>query len=705
MPNLRLRRPTQPTDADLRSHPSPRRMRITRFAIPRVALLGGFTTLALCSTSAYAASSQAHKISTAASATLAAAISLSSLLWAALAAAGLAIAALLWQLSKQKQQLQQQQFQVQAAQIFTDLSGASIVSLSEVEPLLQKSLAAARTLLKAERMGFYRVKTGSATLEQYDWPSDWQYYVASQGWIAAESIEAGLTSASDYPPDAEWLPANAFQPARRSPVVFNNTLQGEMDLEHRRFLHAAGAKASLNVPVFHDTGADGTGKHETILWGYLIVHHCSQSHLWQTAEVSFVQQLSVHLQQLLYRIAADVNIRRSHAATQQSKQQAQQAKQEVAQTKQIVQQTQHAAAVINRQKQQQQELRRQQKEQLNAQISKLSRDIQGVFQGDLTIRTPLSQGELKTIAEAFNLTVAKLESLISQAKQSTDQINRFFNNHEHTALQLAKVNQQQTQESLQTLETIRSIKAAMASVVSDAQQAAQAAHQVATSAAAGKQIMTQTATTLNTLNKTTARATTQISQLIRSGHNVSYMTTMMSDIAAEMQQLSSQATRDVEALVGTAALPVGRQQPLADTTAALHKLSQKAVSESRLIDTFLTSVQQNTAGIIEALHQIDAQVLASSQAVDSTQQNLDDVFTLSHQFETLAQSVTQATEQQSQASQTAVALVTDVVNLSEQTSDFSQAMARSLQDNSQTAQKLRELISTFSVSEPQRLAS
>ncbi|MEL6856303.1 MAG: hypothetical protein AAFO83_14520, partial [Cyanobacteria bacterium J06607_13] len=70
-----------------------------------------------------------------------------------------------------------------------------------------------------------------------------------------------------------------------------------------------------------------------------------------------------------------------------------------------------------------------------------------------------------------------------------------------------------------------------------------------------------------------------------------------------------------------------------------------------------------------------------------------------------AQSVTQATEQQSQASQTAVALVTDVVNLSEQTSDFSQAMARSLQDNSQTAQKLRELISTFSVSEPQRLAS
>ncbi|MEO1683611.1 MAG: GAF domain-containing protein [Cyanobacteria bacterium J06631_12] len=701
MPELRLRRLIQPIHEGVRlrshsrSHPQPHPVRSARFA-----LIACLVSLGL-----HSASAHAYPSSTAASIKVAAAVNLPSLLWAALAAAGFAIAVLFWQLSKQKKQLQRQQFQVQAAQIFTDLSGASIVSLSEVEPLLRKSLEAARTLLGVERIAFYRVKTNSATLEQYDWPSDWQYYVANRGWIAAESIAVGLTSASDYPPDAEWLPASAFQPTRRSPVVFNNTLQGEMDLEHRRFLHAAGAKSSLNVPVFHDTGADGTGKHETVLWGYLVLHHCNQAHLWQTGEIGFVQQLSVHLQQLLYRIAADVNIKRSHAATQQSKQLAQQAKQEVAQTKQIVQQSQHAAAVINRQKQQQQELRRQQDAQLREQISQLSQDIQGVFQGDLTVRARLNQGELKTVAEVFNLTVAKLESLVTQVKQSTDQVNSFFSNHEKTALQLTEISQQQAQESLQTLETMRSVTSMMHSVVNNAQQAAQAAHKMAATAAAGQQTMVQTATSLQTLDTTTVRATNQISQLIRSAHNVSYMTTMMSDIAVEMQQLSAQATRDVEALAGTAALPADRQQPLADTTAALSKLSKKAVSESRLIDTFLNSVQQNTAHIIEALNQINQQVIESSQAVDSTQQNLDDVFALSHQFEALAQSVTQVTEQQSLASQTAVVLVTDVVNLSEQTADFSQAMARSLQANTQTAEQLREFVSTFRVSESQELAS
>ncbi|MEL6161739.1 MAG: hypothetical protein AAFR18_21215, partial [Cyanobacteria bacterium J06627_32] len=256
-----------------------------------------------------------------------------------------------------------------------------------------------------------------------------------------------------------------------------------------------------------------------------------------------------------------------------------------------------------------------------------------------------------------------------------------------------------------TRETMRSVTGMMHSVVNNAQQAAQAAHKMAATAAAGQQTMVQTATSLQTLDTTTVRATNQISQLIRSAHNVSYMTTMMSDIAVEMQQLSAQATRDVEALAGTAALPADRQQPLADTTAALSKLSKKAVSESRLIDTFLNSVQQNTAHIIEALNQINQQVIESSQAVDSTQQNLDDVFALSHQFEALAQSVTQVTEQQSLASQTAVVLVTDVVNLSEQTADFSQAMARSLQANTQTAEQLREFVSTFRVSESQELAS
>jgi methyl-accepting chemotaxis protein PixJ len=586
--------------------------------------------------------------------------------------------------------LSEQRTETQKAQLFAYITGSPVMALSDIEPVIEMSLQRALDILKADRVAFYQVATDTAASR-----------IASR--ILVRSHMPEFHSAEEAFNPADWMPTDSSSTAspddflldqnldeflcdldQRSDqaIVFNDIAAAEVDDRHREFLKAMAVQSSLSVPVFSETEANNTKgetTRETTIWGYLIVHHCREAHVWQADEISFVQQLAAQLKLVVDRIAATENMRRSRFETQASQQ--------------VAQQSQQQAAALTRQQQQQKVEYRRQEESLQQQITALAREIEGVSQGDLTVRAQVSKGKLKTIASVFNATIAKLEELVTQIQQSTHQVDTVFAQNEQAATALTKVAHQQTQQAIRTLETVSTAYESMDSVVDIANEASKSARQVAEKAEAGEVAIQQTSEKIQALNNTANSAVIQIGQLVRSAHNVSYMTAMISEIAAEMKLIASQnASKEAGEKDSEGDLERARAM------AAIAKLSERAVSEASIIDAFLTSAQRTSEQIAQAMAQLNEQVKDSNQSVLNSQQNLSEVLAIAKQFERVAQSVSLAAQTQPQVTQTAAELLESAASLSAQTSQVSEEMAESLQKAIETSRQLQHSVSVFKVS-------
>jgi methyl-accepting chemotaxis protein len=238
----------------------------------------------------------------------------------------------------------------------------------------------------------------------------------------------------------------------------------------------------------------------------------------------------------------------------------------------------------------------------------------------------------------------------------------------------------------------------MDSVVDMAQEASQGARQVAEKAEAGSAAISQTSAQIQLLNQSANTAVKRIEQLVRAVHNVSYMTAMISEIAAEMKLLASKSLYADGQIEEVTEEMSARDREISSSMAKMAKLSERAISEAGIIDSFLSSTQQISEQIAQTMAQINQQVTDSNQSVISSQQNLSEVLAISRQFEQVAQSVSQAARTQPQVTQSAANLINAAVHLSEQTTQVSEEMADSLQQAIDSTRKLQDSVSVFKVS-------
>ncbi|MGB7247533.1 MAG: GAF domain-containing protein [Phormidesmis sp.] len=588
--------------------------------------------------------------------------------------------------------LEQQRIETQKAQLFANVTSASALTLTEFNPVLDQSLQGARQLLGADRVVFYRVEANEAASEPRTEATRRQQNI--KGQIVAESAAPELAIKQSYPENIHWLPTEALT-QETSLAASRNALVSQpptvtcyiaevSDERYRAFLETCQVRASLSVPVFQRLANDDVpGGSQSILWGYMVVHHCRSAHTWQANEIGFVEQLCAQLEFVLERITATERVRRSHQETQQSKQE--------------VERSQLAAEALTLTQKQQENAKRQHEKRIQQQVSQLAQDIEGVFHGDLTVRARVDEGELKAVADVFNLTITKLEALVAQVKHSTHQIDSFFTETEQIAQQLSDTSSQQVQAANRTFKTIRVTSLSIASIASRAQDAAEIAHQVSDKAQVSETASAQALAKIQALEQTSTDAVSTIERLLRPAHNVSYMSAMLTEIAAEMKECSEQAIQAIEQTSSENGRSPSDHHKLKQKISEIAKLSEKAISEVSLIETFLDSVPQTTRQVVEAMTQVNQQMASSHQTVHRSQQATSEALAISRQFEQSARFISQATQEQSQASQSATSLVEAAADLAMQTSSFSQEMARSLQRTLTTAHELRSSVDFFNV--------
>ncbi|HEY9877184.1 MAG TPA: methyl-accepting chemotaxis protein [Leptolyngbyaceae cyanobacterium] len=475
---------------------------------------------------------------------------------------------------------------------------------------------------------------GSERVVIYRFKKDWS------GEIVSESVAANLPSAYDEQLTDPCIPQETLAKYRTEELLLVNDVEkAKLHPEHLQLLRSLKVRSILSVPIVS----------QGQLYGLLITHHCTRVHPWQESEVDVLKQLGTQIGLVIERVN-------------------------------LLQQTQDLA-----------EEQKQIKEGLQRNALQLLMDVDPVSQGNLTVRAKVTEDEIGTVADSYNATIASLRKIVRQVQEAARQVSDTTDTNQSSVRSLSDAAALQAGEILAALERVQEMADSVRLVATNAEQAEAAMQQAAETVEAGDQAMNRTVEGFMAIRETVAETTKKVKRLGESSQKISNVVNLISGFAAQTNMLalnaSIEASRAGEDGKGFAVV--------AEEVRELARQSAEATTE---IEKLVASIQSETNAVVMAMEAGTEQVVAGTQLVDETRQNLNKITDVSRQISELVESIAQATVVQSQASETVSETMNTVAAIATQNSSAANEVSESFEQLRTVAQALQNEVARFKVS-------
>ena len=334
---------------------------------------------------------------------------------------------------------------------------------------------------------------------------------------------------------------------------------------------------------------------------------------------------------------------------------------------------------------------RQDKEQLQQEVINLLLEIEGAQRGDLTVQAPITPGEVGSIADAFNATIASLRQLVLQVQGVANQVQQVAQAGAESITHLTTAAQTQREQVQASLETVAAMNQSIAQVTELAQQAAEVAHSARIEAEAGDGKINQTVVSIEGLRATVAATAKKVKRLAEASQEISQIVGIISGISEKTNLLafnaSIEATRAGEHGQGF--------RVVADE---VRRLAQQVTEATREIEQRVTNIQEGTGDVLQAMETGTSEVVASTQLVQSTRETLQGLAQLSQDIDQLLQEIARQTHAQREASQEVNQRMGEVNAIATRTASESQTVAHSLEDLLAVVADLQTSVARFRLS-------
>ena len=330
------------------------------------------------------------------------------------------------------------------------------------------------------------------------------------------------------------------------------------------------------------------------------------------------------------------------------------------------------------------------KEQLQQQVISLLRDIEGVAQGDLTVRANGSEGEMGKVADFFNAIIESLRAIVTQVKGTTGEVNTSLGETEGSLRQLAEDAQKQSEEITRTLYSVQKMTLSIQEVASSARQAAQVARRASERAELGEEAMERTVRGILTLQGTVGDTAKKVQRLGESSQKISKVAALINRIAIQTNLLAINA--------GVEAARAGEEgQGFAVVAKEVGALAARSASATKEIERIIDSIRLEISEVVEFIELSSAQAAEGSLLVEKSKGSLGEILEVSQQIDQLSQMISTATLSQAETSESVNTLMKDIALASNRSSDASRQISSSLQQTVQASKLLQESVETFKV--------
>ena len=509
-----------------------------------------------------------------------------------------------------------------------DISRQSI----DINSILKVTTQEIRQLLKTDRAALYRFNP--------DWSGDFIAESVSSGWIKLVGTEIGTGIK-----DIHLVESQGGRYRNKESLAVEDIYTAGHDPCHVELLEQFQARAYVLVPVF-------VGQQ---LWGILAVYQNSGPRYWDTADVTLLNQL-----------AGQVGV----------------ALEQVKSLEQLRVQSEQLTNAATREKAA--------KEQLQQRVIQLLAAVQPVFSGDLTVRVPITEDEVGTIADAYNNTIQSLRKIVSQVQSVAGKMTETSQNSGAAIGKLSHQAEEQLHEVTRALDQIQGMVVSTQAVANNAQQVEIAVQQANQTVRAGDAAMNRTVDSILAIRETVAETSKKIKRLSESSQKISKVVSLIGNFTTQTQLLALNAS--IEA---TRAGEYGRGfSVVADEVRSLARQSADATRE---IEKLVQDIQSETGAVSTAMDVGIQQVVGGTNLVNDTRQQLNEIVSATAKISQLVQGITQATLAQTEQSHLVTQAMTDVATLATKNSAQSSQISTSFQDLMVTAQQLQTSVGQFKV--------
>lgn len=514
-------------------------------------------------------------------------------------------------------------------QAVTRIAGRLLRSL-EIEGIFKIATQEIRQMLQVERVALYKFNP------------DWS------GRFVAESVAAGWSRLMDTMPviaDSNLQDTQGGRYRNNQTLAVNDIYTVDHSPCHVELLEQMEARAYMIVPVFVNQN----------LWGLLGAYQNSGSRVWEESEVSSLAQIGIQVGAVLKQ--ADY-------------------------LEQLRQQSEQLTQIAQREKAA--------KEQLQQRAIQLLVSVRPALDGNLTVRAPITEDEVGTIADAYNNTLQSLRKIVMQVQEASRKVAQTSLDSECSMSGLTSQAQQQVQALNRALDEIQAMVSSTSVVATDAQQVELAAQRTNHTVRQGDAAMNRTVDGIVAIRETVAETSKRIKRLSDSSRKISRVVNLISNFTTQTQLLALNAS--IEA---TRAGQYGRGfAVVADEVRSLARQSAAATTE---IEKLVQEIQEGTALVSTAMETGIQQVVEGTNLVSETRQNLNAIVEATAEISKLVEGITGATQVQTQQSQSVTQTMTEVATIANKTSGDSIQLCASFQELLTLAQSLQSSVGQFKV--------
>ena len=330
------------------------------------------------------------------------------------------------------------------------------------------------------------------------------------------------------------------------------------------------------------------------------------------------------------------------------------------------------------------------KEDLQRQVIRLLDDVEGAARGDLTVQAEVTADVLGAVADSFNLTIQNLREIVQQVKLATRQVSKGSTENEMFARGLSSDALRQAEELAVTLNSVQMMTESINRVANSAREAEEVAKQATATAQKGGEAVERTVAGILEIRETVAETTRKVKRLAESSQEISKIVALISQIASRTNLLALNASIEA-ARAGEA----GRG--FAIVADEVRQLADRAAKASKEIEQIVLQIQSETGSVMTAMEEGTQQVIEGTRLAEQAKRSLDDIIQVSNRINTLVQSITSDTVEQTETSRAVAQVMQSVELTAQETSQEAQRVSASLQNLVGVARDLLTSVERFRV--------
>ena len=321
-------------------------------------------------------------------------------------------------------------------------------------------------------------------------------------------------------------------------------------------------------------------------------------------------------------------------------------------------------------------------------IMRLLDEMGSLAEGDLTVKTTVTEDITGAIADSVNYAIDELRTLVTTINETSEQVSSSAQETQTTARHLADAAEHQAQRISSATTLINQIASSMDNVSKDSAESADVAERSVQIASRGAEVVRETISGMDSIRDQIQETSKRIKRLGESSQEIGSIVELINDIAEQTNILALNA-----AIQAASAGEAGRG--FAVVADEVQRLAERSASATKRIETLVQTIQSDTNEAVNSMEQTTAEVVAGARKAEDAGSALGDIERVSHDLSALIQNISTAARQQSIAATDISQSMNAIQEITSQTSQGASQTAESIGYLAQLASDLRRSVAHF----------